>query len=146
MARGKKSVSMNLKGGKELQRKLRKIAKRFPEAAGDALYLEANDIMTESKKEVPVDTGRLRNTGFVKPDRSMSMMPVVHLGYNTKYAPRQHEETTWKHPVGKSKYLEDPIRRWRTTGTLKLARTMRERIRVRGSKPQGDHPKHPPEE
>ncbi len=93
-----------------------------------ALYQEAHDIMRESKRQVPVDTGRLRATGYVTPPQKDERgEDYVELGYGTDYALYVHEipppeegaprprqiqpgTRTARHVTGKWKYLEDPIK------------------------------------
>ncbi len=82
---------------------------RYPEALGAALYEEASLIFVESQEEVPVDTGRLLNSGGVSPPIGKTN-PRVEIFYGTDYALPVHERDT-PHVIGKSKFLEDPFRR-----------------------------------
>ena len=88
-----------------------------------ALYRLGEQIMGESKLEVPVDTGALRASGNVQvitPQR-------VEIGYDTPYALRQHETppTIYHHTVGKWKFLEDPFRRIAATADEFIAADLR---------------------
>ena len=111
-------------GDKEVIARLKKIAQENPSVVAKAMYTHAEFLMTESKKEVPVDTGTARSSGFVEEPRISSSSVSVKLGYggpaskqNPKggeaadYIERLHEDTEARHTVGKAKFLEDPVRR-----------------------------------
>lgn len=82
-------------------------------AVGAALYREANTIMNESQQQVPVKTGALKASGHVNtPIYVKSRYIEVKLGYGGAAAPYAfivHENLDAHHPVGKAKYLEDPV-------------------------------------
>lgn len=74
-------------------------------------FYEAERIMTESQRQVPVDTGRLKNSKFVI--HSITKDGVVStLGYRAEYAVFVHEmpPDRAKHVNGKWKFLEDPLK------------------------------------
>lgn len=130
---------LTLTGAEKLQAVLMKLGERAPEAMGEALYRQAEFIMTKSKQQVPVDTGNLRATGHVGFPIVQGPSVFVQLGYGgtagdvtsvrtavnkqtgsavTKvtmlsddvgYAVIVHENLRAHHPVGKAKYLEDPM-------------------------------------
>jgi len=56
---------MKIRGMKKMQSLLKKIALEKPNEAARAIYLEAQIIMTESKRRCPTDTGILRSSGTV---------------------------------------------------------------------------------
>lgn len=91
---------------------IRTIALELPKRAAAALYLEANIIMTESKRIVPVDTGALKASGFVAdPEfqrRNIRVM-MAYGGAAKEYAIYVHEILRNKHPHGQAKYLEVPL-------------------------------------
>jgi len=121
-------IAVEVKGTKELQRTLEKLGKRAQAELGKALYAEAELIMAESKKQVPVDTGTLRGTGHVEPSETKKDSVEVELGYGgpaAPYAVVQHERLDFKHKVGKAKYLEDPFK----AAAPKLPRALAERLR-----------------
>lgn len=103
-------MGIRIRGARELKRNLRRYTRRAPGALGAALYQEAEAIMAESKKQVPVDTGRLRSTGYVAAPVFVRRSPRVEMGYGTDYAVYVHERTELHHTVGKAKYLEDPLK------------------------------------
>lgn len=97
--------------------------------AATFLFQRGEEVMEESKRECPVDTGTLRSSGFVQPpDVERGEMSVL-LGYGgaaAEYAVFVHEDLTARHPVGKAKFLEDPIRR----EVPRLARDLADFIKV----------------
>ena len=60
-------TGIELKGTPELARALAGVKANAHLAIGAALYQEAEAIMADSKRLVPVDQGILRNSGFVNP-------------------------------------------------------------------------------
>ena len=116
-------------GNKEVQKLLADFGKKAEQALAAALYQEGMAIMAESQREVPVDTGRLRQTGYVAPPTGPATDPSVELGYGTAYALKQHEDTTLNHPgQGKAKYLTDPMNRARGGYTDRIARRTKRNI------------------
>lgn len=81
--------------------------------AAAALYEVANDVMGESKRLVPVDTGALKGSGYVSEPRVELGKIEVEIGYGgpaAQYAVRQHEDLTLNHPNGgQAKFLEQPL-------------------------------------
>jgi hypothetical protein len=118
-------MSFTLKGLPEFERKIKVLATLFPKAAKAALYLEAEFVMTDSKRNyVPVRDGILRSSGFVLPDSDPKVIRVT-LGFggpagtgnvggetnqgDVNYAIIQHENMDFAHKVGEAKYLERPL-------------------------------------
>jgi hypothetical protein len=111
----------------EAQRKINYFLMRFPKDTAAAVKKEGELTMTESKLEVPVDTGALRNSGFVEQPKITNNNISVKLGYGgvatkinpktkeltTQYAIKVHEDLFVHHRIGKAKFLEDPIKRRR---------------------------------
>lgn len=71
----------------------------------------AEEILADSQKKVPVDTGTLQRSGTVQTKDN-----ITTISYNTPYAAKQHEDTTLdhseslrKHEQGEAKYLERPF-------------------------------------
>ena len=102
--------------------KLRDLARKFPQKVRSSLYLRAELIMTESKRDFcPVKDGPLRASGHVVMDDTAIR---IFLGYggpagignvggtNAKevgYAIIQHEELSFEHTVGQAEYLKIPF-------------------------------------
>lgn len=109
MAKGGNSVKIT--GLPQLRRRMTAAEKAQRHAFGAALYREGSRILRESLRLVPVDTGRMRATGYVSPPTSkMFVGQVVEVGYGTDYAPRQHEDVSLRHRVGQAKFLEQPAK------------------------------------
>lgn len=87
-----------------------------------ALYREAQSILTDSREEVPVDTGALRSSGHA--ERLHDGALAGYGGTATPYALRQHEELNYRHTVGKAKYLEDPYKRHASDMDDRIAREL----------------------
>lgn len=95
---------MNIKGVNQMRAKLRRLAEKFPRLVESALYVEANIIMTKSKRLCPVapDGGILRSSGMVhKPVRKGTNISVTmsYGGAANPYALAVHE-----HPSEYSPY------------------------------------------
>ncbi len=98
------------------------------------LVMAAEDLLGEAARRAPLDEGTLRASGaitlIVNRQRfdgpgmmaaaiaaaraaTLGGLPVTieaEVSFNTVYAARQHEETTWRHPrAGEAKYLERPL-------------------------------------
>lgn len=99
------AVSLRWVGIDGLQRWLRKSA-AVGDPLGAALFQEGEEIMGKSKKDTPVDTGRLRSTGHVKPPEQSGKKVSVELAFGTDYAVFVHEIEGTNHPTGRSKFLE----------------------------------------
>jgi len=98
-----------IEGKKEFDRNLDKWADRGWDAAKQAMLDGANDIISKSVKECPVDTGTLRRSHTVEETKDDADEYRVALGYNTDYAVKVHENLQATHAKGKAKYLEDPV-------------------------------------
>ncbi len=106
-------MSLELKGVDVVVQGLGRILTSVPEAVAAAVYQEAEAIMTDSKANyVPVDTGVLRDSGFVTTPEVEGQTVSVTLGYGgaaSAYALVQHERMDYHHEHGGPKYLERPF-------------------------------------
>ncbi len=100
---------VSIKGLDKVEKNLNKMLKTHPDALAAALYQEGFSIMAESQKKVPVDTGRLRASGYVAPPQEGDGAPTVELGYGTDYGIFVHERTEARHSVGEAKFLEKAV-------------------------------------
>lgn len=98
--------SSKVKGSAKLRRELRKLGKLVPNALQKALVEEAMDIFVESQEQVPVDTGRLQDSGVVG---ELLGRPGVVIAYGTDYALPVHERMEVSHATGNAKFLEGPF-------------------------------------
>ena len=108
-----------------VQKKLNDFIKDYPNEVATALMIEAETIMTESKKLVPVDTGTLKTSGFVEKPKISVKNITIKLGYggaatkinpetgepSSDYAVYVHENLLAFHKIGQPKFLEDPLHR-----------------------------------
>lgn len=75
----------------------------------EVTFEQANEILRISVREVPLDTGRLQNSGVVE-DLSGEIGHII--AYDTAYAAKMHENPQFNFQNGrKGKYLEDPVKR-----------------------------------
>lgn len=95
-----------VKGSAKLKRELRKLERFVPDAVQKALVEEALDIFAESQVQVPVDTGRLQDSGVVG---ELVGRPGVVIAYGTDYALPVHERMDVNHTTGNAKFLEGPF-------------------------------------
>lgn len=102
-------INRTLKKMEELQKKNKKA---FNVGIGKAGYY----LLEKSREIVPVDTGRLYNSGFNRLTRDSRNTLTYQVGYSKKYAVYVHERLDLRHAPGKSaKFLEKPARRYRKT-------------------------------
>lgn len=98
---------------------LRKIADKFPDRVGAAIYQEAQIEVTEMKRRCPVDTtahaphpGNLRASIHaeepVRKGRRISV--TVATGVQAPYAIYVHEDLDAIHPIGEAKFMESVIK------------------------------------
>lgn len=118
-----------MKGVTEMVSLLKKVAEKFPDRVGAALYREGQIEMTESKRRCPVDTtkhaphpGQLRNSGTVHEPERRGRNISVTLSYGTDYAVFVHEDPDAHHRVGEWKYLESVLNESRSSMAGRIAR------------------------
>jgi hypothetical protein len=98
-----------------------------------ALYEQAEEVMAESQKIVPVDLGTLKNSKFVEQPVSAGDSVSVTLGYGgeaSDYAIVQHERLDFHHEVGEAKYLEKPVMALKATFLARMATTLKARLGI----------------
>lgn len=118
-------TGVQITGTEEVMINLSRIIATVHDKAVRELKLCCEDILSESKKEVPWDTTHLLQTGTVEPDEPDKDTFII--GYNTPYAARQHEDMTFHHPKPgtKAKYLEDPAMRIAPTIAATIANALK---------------------
>lgn len=109
----------NVKGLEMTIKNLTRANGRVRGALAQALYEEGAEIIRESQKRVPVDTGRLRSSAYVTPPESKITRDVVGLGYKARYASFVHELH-----AKKSKFLESVIKETQPKLALNIAKRM----------------------
>lgn len=107
-------IQVELQGLPVLQQRLAQLLAQTTPAISEGLYRAGNDIMGESVRLVPIDTGLLRSTAHVETPQPQGASIVVQLSYGghglAPYAVRQHFDTTLHHPNGgQAFYLQAPL-------------------------------------
>lgn len=106
---------------------LKLVDQRGHAAAARGLALAMEHLLTESRKQVPIEEGTLERSGTAVVDEQNLVGAV---SYDTPYAVRQHEELGWQHDEGrKAKYLEDPHREEADTMHAIIAAQIRRALR-----------------
>lgn len=121
------SVTLSITGMETVRANLKQYGERAMALGGQALYQEAEIVMTDAKENyVPVDQGILRASGFVNPPQADGDEVSVTMGFGgaaSDYAIVQHERMDFKHTTGGPKFLERPV--------MSVARTLAQRIAAR---------------
>jgi hypothetical protein len=105
-------VVVQVKNVERTALQFKKLRSEGPKAAARGLYKVANQIMTDSKRIVPILHGVLASTGYVAHPVITGSRVTVNLGYGgpaAPYAVVQHENLSFHHKPGRqAKYLESP--------------------------------------
>lgn len=135
-------VRLNIKvlGTQKIKERLRRMEGLIPNAVAQGIYLEGNNVMTESKEMSPVEWGTLKNSGYVTLPEMHGGRLVSELGYGgpaAEYAVVQHEHIEYRHPEGgEAKFLEKPFYQRAPSIPSNIARLARRAIeRGQGSQP-----------
>jgi hypothetical protein len=111
-------LTIEITGGKALDRKMRELGPRALQAAAGSLYRSSERIMTRSKDHFcPVDTGNLRATGHVRMPEVQGKEVRVVMGYGGTAGGKPVGYAVYVHEVNKNykngkqwKYLETPLK------------------------------------
>lgn len=107
------SGPLTVMGVGAIQAKLAGLSAAVRPAILAALFEEGETIIKESKERVPVDTGALKNSGFVEPPAwvtpGLARITVGFGGPAAEYAVIVHEDFEAHHETGGPKYLESVI-------------------------------------
>ena len=134
-------IHVTVEGNKRLDANIERTKRAIFQASKEEALKVAQKIMEESLKEVPRDTGALAEAAYVEQDSKGE----VSFGYagnrlNPKtgqsvdeYMVAVHERLDVHHPVGKAKFLEDPINRNKDQAVKTIGQRFRE-IFQRGGK------------
>lgn len=119
--------SVELRGMSDLIRAVQRYQGLKP-VLEKAVFTEANTVLNESKKIVPVATGNLRSSGRVEKPKSTETETSVEITYGGAAAPYAiyvHEIPHYRHAAGKTfKFLEIPA----MAHSDKFARNVKERV------------------
>lgn len=116
-------IHFDLKGIVPLKRKLNGQFANVRDGTLAAVHKPIKMIMQESLRQVPKDTNALANSAYEEPPAFDGNGVTISFGYGgsnaqvnprtgqstTDYAWIVHERLDTVHPIGKAKYLEDPI-------------------------------------
>lgn len=123
-----KVLSVEIKGDKEVTAKLAAYGLNAARAMANALYEEAQGLITEAKEETPVDTGALRSSGHVELPQIEGTKVTVEAGFGgaaIDYAIFVHENLESFHATGNAKFLENPLNRRSRGMDARIAEKMR---------------------
>jgi hypothetical protein len=101
---------------------LEQLARQYPKAVMKAVTAEGAELLRESVRLCPVDTGRLRASAYEKPKDETHIV----LGYGADYALAVHEKTEVHHENGtQAKFLSAPIDAHRHTFASEVAQRIK---------------------
>lgn len=137
--------SCEVKGDREMRRRLAALVTQFPQAIKKAVYFEAELIMADSKENyVPKDDGTLYRSGVVEPPVIDGINIYVKMGFGgaaADYAEAVHEHPSshsplswkgkvinWSIPGTGPKYLEIPFRKAEKGMANRVAKSIKEMI------------------
>jgi hypothetical protein len=90
---------------KGFNNKLRKIKRYTVKGMQDVTL----DLCSKAVQLAPVETGDLRGSGYSTVTETADEV-VGEVGFTEEYAWQQHEDLSYKHPLGgQAKYLEQPL-------------------------------------
>lgn len=94
---------------KQLAKVFAEASKEVEDVAEQALNVIAEDLLSESIDNAPLDEGGLRENGSVEPASKEGNEIVAYVGYDKEYALRMHEDFyNAQVPSTGRKYLEKP--------------------------------------
>lgn len=135
------TINVKIEGREQVKRELRAAGKRGIKGLLRGLKIEAEGVMRLSKREVDVDEGVLRASGFVKRPVRTRAGAAVTLGYGgaaQAYAVYLHEGTG--PAVGRPKFFPPvaPFREWakRVLGDETLGFVIARSVGQKGLKPR----------
>lgn len=106
-SRGRRSVE---EAFNKLQKNYAKLASIIENEMVLAGIEEAQDILREAQRRVPVDTGALRNSAFISAPQGTGSHVKINFGFSAPYAKIQHDNEDYNHRQGEARYLEKAIR------------------------------------
>ena len=124
-------LSVEIVGVKKLLGQLKARIGDYIQALEAAMWMEAENIMSDSRPLVPKDTGMLVNSGHVElPIRTSEGIEVAfgYGGASAGYATYVHENLEAHHTVGQAKYLEIPVQKAKPGMSARIAARMQRRL------------------
>lgn len=92
----------------EADRAIKRLVRRLPQVAAEALQEEGDDIMSRVLPDTPIDTGELRRSEFVQVEMH-SGDPELVMGFEAQHAAPVHNAEGRVYRVGKSHFLQDHV-------------------------------------
>ena len=129
---GEYRVTIEWEGADEFAKLLTTTSNLVEKDVAAVLFQQGETIMTAAKRDTPVDTGRLRSTGHVKPPKTRRGLVEIVMAFGTDYAIFVHEIRGRHHPVGKAKFLESNVNAAARQMGQRLAAALKRRLRKRG--------------
>lgn len=135
------AITVKIEGGKQLARAIGNATDRAMAELLRALTVEANAVMRDSKREVPVDMGPLLSSGFVERPKLKGRGASITMGYGgaaKDYALFIHEGTG--PAVGRPAFMPpvQPFKEWakRVLGDESLGFVIARSVGQKGLKPR----------
>lgn len=125
-------------GDAKVKARLRHITKTAPEAALIGIFAFGEAILADATERCPVDTGRLRTSGYCAPPRRAGRNRI-EVGFGTDYAVPVHERTDVSHDKGEPKFLTKAVANQLPQALEIIARNAEKHIE-RGGQPSGPYP------
>jgi hypothetical protein len=125
---------VTLKGGAGLTAALARLNDRLKGQAPAVVSGLARYIIDDAKSLTPVDTGALRESGYVDAVKVAGSRTTVEMGFGgddvtSKYALIQHENDEYEHAIGQAHYFLDAIDLWVPSGAKSMAALLRVALR-----------------
>lgn len=119
-------IDFGIEGLQEMLDTLERLPIEALEALEQAQVENAEHLIGESKKECPVDTGRLRKSGTVgKPVRRVNEVEI-EVGYGTDYAIYVHERTELRHDIESEATVRRRLKRARAASKKRYEKKVAE--------------------
>lgn len=115
-------IGFTILGVKEIGVNLDGLTKTKQAAIRTHLKAWGKKVLDEAEQECPLDTGLLRASKRLSGPDLRGNKIEMDLSFETPYAAYVHEKMGVNHPVGKAKFLIDPVNR----NMMALARTLSE--------------------
>jgi hypothetical protein len=126
-------VEISIKRPYEIVEHLNRLLVEYPNEVKNAVWGELENVLSESKKLCPVDTGTLRGSGHVNEPTASDGNIHAEIGYSQGYAYWVHEIIENYHePPTQAKYLEVPLMAALPTITEKIIERVEYMITQKG--------------
>lgn len=83
-------------------------------AVAEETERQANELLRQSQEQVPVNTGELRDSGYVKINKTSDSISA-EIGYTAPHAIYVHEDRQAQHDNGKAGFLGDVYKQTENT-------------------------------